>query len=117
MYKLISNNMIVDILESACYVRHLPNQSRLIVTDRQSANGIMGSDKDTFFHLEGTVNTFDGEVETVKVVEIDNDEYDKLHAEFVFQSKKQATLENEVSELKAMVEKQNTILAKLVDRL
>lgn len=117
MYKLVSNNMVVDLLSTVCYVRYLPSQSRLIITDRQSANGVMGSDKDTLFHLDGTPNTFEDTVETVRVVEITNEEYDKLNAEFVFQSQKQASLESEVSELKSMVEKQNIILEKLIEKL
>lgn len=117
MYKLMSNNVVVDLLQTICYVRYLPTQARLIVTDRQSANGVMGSDKDTLYHLEGTPSTFEDDVETVRVVEIDDEEYEKLNAEFVFQSKKQANLENEVSELKSMVEKQNVILEKLMEKL
>lgn len=117
MYKLMDGNVVVDLLQTICYIRYLPSQSRLVVTDRQSANGVMSSDKDTFFHLEGTPNTFEEGVETVRVVEIDNEEYNALNSEFVFRSKKQASLENEVSELKTMVEKQNVILEKLMEKL
>ena len=43
MYKLIYNNMVVDLLKEARYVRYMKNSKRWIGTDSQSAHGIMGS--------------------------------------------------------------------------
>lgn len=117
MYKLICNGMVVDILKEICYVRYLPKQGKLTITDRQSANGVMGSDKNTVYHLIGTPYTFADEVETVDVYEIDKDEFDKLHAEKAFQAQRQSSLEAKVSRLEAQMERQNMLLEKLINSL
>ena len=78
MYKVLWNNMIVDLLREACYIRYLPRQARAIVVDKGNANGIMGSDKNTMYHLAGTQNTFTEGIKTVEVVPVSAEEFEVL---------------------------------------
>jgi hypothetical protein len=32
-YKIMYNNMVIDLLNEVCWVRYLPNSKRLVVTD------------------------------------------------------------------------------------
>ena len=82
-YKIMNNNMIIDLLTEARWVRYLPNSKRLIATDSQAANGIMGSDNDTVYHLFGKPYTFNKELKTVEVVKIDYNEYERLKTQFL----------------------------------
>lgn len=43
LYKVIHNNMLVDLLSDVQWIRYLPRQKRVVMTDRQSANGVMGN--------------------------------------------------------------------------
>ena len=78
MYKVLWNNMIVDLLREVCYIRYLPRQARAVVVDKGNANGIMGSDKNTMYHLAGTQSTF---TEGIKTVEVNESEATVLGSE------------------------------------
>lgn len=117
MYKLVCNGMVIDVLKEICYVRYLPKQERMVITDRQSANGVMGSDKDTVYHLTGTSNTFPVTLNSVQVFKISQEEFDRLHTEQAFQLQRQISLEEKVSGLEAQVEKQNSLLEQLIEKL
>ena len=84
-YKIMYNNMVIDLLNEVRWVRYLPNSKRLIATDSQAANGVMGSDHDTVYHIFGKPYTFTNEVKTVEVVKIDALEYDRLQTQFMLQ--------------------------------
>ena len=49
-YKVMHGNMLIDLLTEVQWVRYLPKQKRMVVTDSQSANGILGSDKNAVYH-------------------------------------------------------------------
>ena len=69
-YKITNNNMVVDIFkEQPRYIRYLTNSKRAIAVQKNAANGVMGSDKNTIYHLEGTINNFPDEKEWEKIVE------------------------------------------------
>lgn len=118
MYKLVHNNMVVDLLpEEVCYVRYLSRQKRVVITDSQSANGVMGSDKNTIYHLQGTTSTFPEEKTTVRVVEITPAEYDVLAEQFSIQVKENAALRDEVAALKTQIASNNELLAQILAKL
>ena len=113
MYKVLWNNMIVDLLREACYIRYLPRQARAIVVDKGNANGIMGSDKNTMYHLAGTQSTFTEGIKTVEVVPVSAEEFEVLSQ----QQAKTQQLDEKIKTLEDLITKQNDILAKLAEKL
>lgn len=53
MYKLVTRNVVVDVLETVKYVRWLTKSKRFVLTDSTSAHGVYGSDNRTVYVLEG----------------------------------------------------------------
>ena len=118
MYKLIHNNMVVDLLpKEVCYVRYLPRSKRLVVTDSQSANGVKGSDNNTIYHLQGTISTFPEEKTSVLVVKITPEEYEVLANKFSIQEKENAYLREEVATMRAELSSTNDLLKQILTKL
>lgn len=117
MIKIIYNNMIIDVTQQDKYVRYLPKTQRYVMSDKQTANAILGSDNDTIYHLQGTDFNFPIEVKTVSAVQIGLEEYDKLSTELMFQNQQTQDLRNEVNDLKTLVNKQNDLLMQLLAKL
>lgn len=74
MYKVLYNNITIDVLKKPIYCRYLPS-GRTLRTDKVSANCIVSSDGSGFYHLVGTPAMPD-EYKSVELIEIDQDEYD-----------------------------------------
>lgn len=74
MYKVLYNNITIDVLKKPIYCRYLPS-GRTLRTDKVSANCIVSSDGSGFYHLVGTPAIPD-EYKSVELIEIDQDEYD-----------------------------------------
>ena len=78
MYKLITRDVVVDVLETVKYVRWLKKSKRFVLTDRTSAHGVYGSDNKTVYVLEGSncpqvlPNT------VVKLIQITESEFTRL---------------------------------------
>jgi hypothetical protein len=51
--------------------------------DEKQANGIIGSDGKTVYHLLNTKNTFTEIKKSVEIISIDKEEYDKLTTEIM----------------------------------
>ena len=102
-YKIMYNNMVIDLLNEVRWVRYLPNSKRLVATDSQAANGVMGSDHNTVYHIFGKPYTFANEIKTVEVVKIDALEYDKLRTQFMLQKQENDAMKNEIGNLKAQL--------------
>ena len=117
MYKVMYNNMVLDLLTEVCYIRFLPNLKRTVITDSGSANGIMGSDKNTVYHLNGTANTFINEVKTVDLVKITKEEFDILEREIAMRQQENQSLRDELQDLKATMAQQNDLIAQLLAKL
>lgn len=49
MYKIIVDNVIVDVIKKLRYVRYIPELNRTVVTSPASAQAICGSDSKTFY--------------------------------------------------------------------
>lgn len=116
-YKVMFNNMVVDLLTEARWVRYLPNSKRLVATDSQAANGIMGSDHDTVYHLFGKPYTFVNDVKTVEVIKIDGLEYERLQAQFMLQQQENIAMKNEIGYLKNQLASQEALLQAILDKL
>ena len=116
-YKIMSNNMVVDLLTEVRWVRYLPNSKRLVGTDSQSANGIMGSDNETVYHLVGRPNTFAAEVKSVEIVRIDAKEFDSLQIQFSIQQQENTNMKKEIASLKEQISTQNDLLAAILKKL
>lgn len=116
-YKVMWNNMVIDLLQKVCYVRYLPGQQRFIQTDESSANAIIGSDGNSFYHLIGSPNTFDKELKSVSLLEISKEEYFNLQSQVSYQKQQTEDLQKKVASLEELVNKQNALLEQLLTKL
>lgn len=78
MYKVIYNNLIIDVMEKPRYVRFLPRSERIVGTDRLAATGIMSSNGEEVYHLEGKTNNYQEKLKTVRLVAIEEEEFKRL---------------------------------------
>ncbi len=53
MFKVLSGNLVVDVLQKVKWVRFLRKFDDVVVTDKTSADGFYGSDNKTIYRLEG----------------------------------------------------------------
>ena len=51
MYKLIVDNIVVDVVNKLRYVRYIPELNKVVITTAASAHGVCGSDNKTFYAL------------------------------------------------------------------
>lgn len=116
-YKVMNNNMVIDLLTEVRWVRYLPVSKRLIATDSQSANGIMGSDNDSVYHILGRPYTFDGEIKSVSLMVIDQKEYEYLSTQRLLQQKENQEMKNEIASLKEELNAQSAMLKAILDKL
>lgn len=116
-YKLMNGNMVVDLLREVRYVRYLPKQKRIVATDSQSANGVMGSDNETVYHLIGKPYTFDGELKSVQVMQITEAEFDRLSTEYALARQENENLHAEVANLKEQLNNQSLLLEAILAKL
>lgn len=64
------------------YVKQNPRNKAIITCDAEEANGIISSDGTTIWHLEGLPVFEVGKQETVKAVEVCEDEFNSIRSEF-----------------------------------
>lgn len=117
MYKLIYNNMVVDLLKKLQYVRYMKNSKRWISTDSQSAHGVMGSDQNTIYLLEGRFCPCEGSFTKINIEEITEEEYIRLANEIALRAKENEELRNEISSLKEQLQNQNELLLQILSKL
>lgn len=77
-YKILLGTTIVDAQQSLSYVMWQMVNHILLSCDEQLANGIVSSDGSTVWHLDGYPEFPEGSYETVKAVEITDEEYEEL---------------------------------------
>lgn len=75
MYKVLYNNITIDVIKKPIYCRYIPNTKRTLRTDKVSANCIVSSDGSTVYHLAGTP-VIPEEYKSVELIAIDKDEFD-----------------------------------------
>lgn len=76
MYKVLYNNITIDVIKKPIYCKYL-NNGRTLRTDKVSANCIVSSDGSQVYHIAGTPAMPDG-YKSVEIVPIDKQEYDYL---------------------------------------
>ena len=76
MYKILYNNITIDVMKKIVYCKYL-NSGRTLRTDRTSANCIVSSDGSQVYHIVGTPVLPEG-YKSVEVVPINKKEYDYL---------------------------------------
>lgn len=116
-YKLMSNDIVVDLLRKLYYVRYLPKSKRWVGTDAQSAHGIMSSDGSMIYHLCGRAYVFPEELTSVIPVEIDKNEFDMLAVQFAAQRKENEDLRNEMQILRTQLNEQSDLLQQILAKL
>lgn len=117
MLKIVYNNMIIDVLPQNQFLRYLPKSKRNIMCERENANGILGSDGNTIYHLAGTDYTFVDTVKSVQAIEIEEEEYNNLRTQMMRQEQQNLDLREEVESLKETISKQNSLLEQLLSKL
>lgn len=109
MYKIIFNNLIIDVMEKPRYTRFLPKSQRIVGTDRLAATGIMSSNGEEVYHLEGKTNNYPEKLKTVQLIKIEKEEFERL--------KSQKTEIKEETLVPAAVQSQIDALAAMVSQL
>lgn len=109
MYKVVFNNLIIDIMEKPRYTRFLPKSERVVGTDRLAATGIMSSNGEEVYHLEGKTNNYPEKLKTVQLIKIEKEEFERL--------KSQKTEIKEETLVPAAVQSQIDVLAAMVSQL
>lgn len=110
-YKLMSNDIVMDLLREVSYVRYLPKAQRWVITDPQSAHGVMGSDHDKIFYIEGRKCACKEKYPRVIVKEISEQEYNNLATHFFAQQEENAELKERMANLELKMAQQTDLLA------
>ena len=113
MYKLMCNNMVVDLLKEIQYVRYMKNSKRWIGTDSQSANGILGSNGDTIYRIRGRKCACSEELKEVELYEIGPEEFETLSVQFSIQRKENEELRKELQDVRTQLNEQNSLLKQI----
>lgn len=79
MYKVLYNNITIDVIKKPIYCRYVSSSKRTIRTDKVSANCIVSSDGSQVYHLAGTPAMSD-EYKSVQLIPIDKQEFDYLQS-------------------------------------
>ena len=77
-YKVLKNNKVIDVLDHLTYLKWQPKNKIMLLCGLDEAQAILGSDGNTVWHVEGFYNLPVDGYETVKLVEISQDEYKQL---------------------------------------
>lgn len=116
-YKLMNNDIVIDILRKVCYVRYLSKSKRWVITDPQSAHGVRGSDQNTIYLLEGRICNYEGNLQVVRLEEISEEEYQRFANEIALRTKEKEDLVNRINSLEETLAKQTSLLELLVAKL
>lgn len=116
-YKLMNNDIVMDLLKEIHYIRYLPKSKRWVLTDSFSAQGVMGSDYETIYYLEDKANTAEEKHIKVRVEKINEKEYYRLAEEVALRKKENENLYNEISNLKNQLDQQNILLQQILAKL
>lgn len=117
MYKLINNNMVVDLLTTINYVRYMKNSQRWLGTDSQSAHGVMGSDGNTIYQLKGRKSGSPDNLMNVEIIKIEEEEFNMLSKQFSMVRKENQDLRNELGQVKEQLQAQNNLLLEILSKL
>ena len=79
MFKVIYNDIVIDLIETVKWVRCLKKSKQIVNTDKSSAHGFYGSDNKTVYILEGKYCPPDKDFKVVKLQPITSEEYKELY--------------------------------------
>ena len=79
MFKVIYNDIVIDLLETVKWVRCLKKSGRIVNTDKSSAHGFYGSDNKTVYIMEGKYCPPDKNFKLVRLQPINEAEYKELY--------------------------------------
>lgn len=84
-YKVIYNNIIIDILNNPTWVRWLGRAARFILADSVSANGVVSSDGQSVYNLAmcGPFENTSDVYKSVTLIEVAESEYNFIKAQIV----------------------------------
>ena len=117
MVKILYGNIVLDVCRVEKYVKYLPELNRFIITHKDLATGIMGSDNNTVYHLRERVNNFPYVTKTVTVEQINEEEFNELAGKILAQQEEDTKLKDDVESLKQMVTQQNFLIQQLLEKL
>lgn len=107
MYKILYNNITIDVIKNIIYCQYLQS-GRTLRTDKVSANCIVSSDGEQVYHIVGTPALPEG-YKSVEIIPIDKEEYDYLCSLITKGEPLDIDLitarENKIAEMSAMSEK------------
>lgn len=116
-YKLMNGEIVVDLLRDAQYVRYLPRAKRWVNTDALSANGILGGDGDTVYHLYGRACTCPDNLIKVRPIQIEESEFLALKSQMAASQAENKVLRQEIDALKMQLNEQNNLLQQILAKL
>lgn len=116
-YKLMNGEIVVDLLRNAQYVRYLPRAKRWVNTDALSANGVLGGDGDTVYHLYGRACSCPENLIKVRPVPIEESEFLALKSQMAASQAENKVLRQEIDALKAQLDEQNLLLQQILAKL
>lgn len=77
--KVVYDGVVVDVLESIDYVTQNKRNLGIVGTgDCEKAMGILSSDSSVIWHVDGMDEFLSGDYQTVKLVQIDENEYREI---------------------------------------
>ena len=79
MFKVIYNDIVIDLIKNVKWVRCLKKSKRIVNTDKSSAHGFYGSDNKTVYILEGKYCPPDKDFKVVRLQPITTEEYEELY--------------------------------------
>lgn len=116
-YKLMNGEIVVDLLRDAQYVRYLPRAKRWVNTDALSANGILGGDGDTVYHLYGRACACPENLIKVRPIQIEEAEFLALKSQMAASQAENKALRQEIDALKEQLDAQSSLLQQILAKL
>lgn len=77
-YKVMKNNKVIDVLDHLTYLKWQKKNKIMLLCNEGEAQAILGSNGNTIWHVEGFYDLPVDGYDTVKLVEIDKYEFEKL---------------------------------------
>lgn len=77
-YKVLKNNKVIDVLDNLIYLKWEPKHKIMVLTDEDTAQAILSSDKNTVWHEKTLYKVPVSGYETVSVEPIEEFEYKQL---------------------------------------
>ena len=116
-YKLMNGEIVVDLLRDAQYVRYLPRAKRWVNTDALSANGVLGGDGDTVYHLLGRACSCPENLTKVQLIQIEESEFLALKSQMAASQAENKALRREIDNLREQLNEQNSLLQQILAKL